>query len=158
MLVLDGFIMQLGKLVLILVLTALFYISFSNSNDQPPPTDWLEFCPYQQLCFQRPTDLMPGEVVIIDSIAGQLDSDNINLTYDLGQYSSTFSELTLASTEAIVIDGYHGKLLIQERKMALSVPNISGKIGFAMLINFKNNVELAQGRRIFESVKFNVKS
>ena len=101
---------------------------------------------------------MPGEVVIIDSIAGQLDSDNINLTYDLGQYSSTFSELTLASTEAIVIDGYHGKLLIQERKMALSVPNISGKIGFAMLINFKNNVELAQGRRIFESVKFNVKS
>jgi len=158
-LVSDGFLIQLGKIVLLLalVLAPLLTISFSNSNSQPPSNDWLEFCPYQQLCFQRPTDLIPVEVVIIDSLAGQLESENINLTYDLGQYSATFDELTYAHTEAIVIDGHHGKLFIQDNKMALSVPNILGKTGFTMLINFKNSSEFAQGRRIFQSVKFNLK-
>lgn len=68
----DGFLMQLGKIVLLLalVLTPLLHISFSNSNSQPPSNDWLEFCPYQQLSFQRPTDLIAVEVAIIGSLAG----------------------------------------------------------------------------------------
>ncbi len=70
--------MQLGKIVLLLALTTLLTISFSNNNSQSQPNDWLEFYPYQQLCFQRPTDLIPVEVVIIDSLASQRESVNVN--------------------------------------------------------------------------------
>jgi len=70
--------MQLGKIVLLLALTTLLTISFSNNNRQSQPNDCLEFCPYQHLCFQRPTDLAPVKGVIIDSLAGQRESENVN--------------------------------------------------------------------------------
>jgi len=99
---------------------------------------------------------MPSNVLAIDSITGQLNNKNITLTYDLGWYASKFNELTSATSEPIVIDGHHGKLLLQGNKMALSVPKVTGKIAFSMLIEFKNTKELEQGRKIFKSVKFNL--
>ena len=156
MLVPDGFIMQFAKAVLILCLIALCYASYSNSNDSSQLDSWVEFCPKSQLCFQRPTSLTPIDVLALDSIAGQLEHENITLTYDLGRYSSKFNDLTHAAVEAVIIDGHDGKLLIQDKKMALTIPTVSGKIGFSMLIEFKNTVQLEQGLRILRSVKFNL--
>ncbi len=96
MLVPDGFIMQFAKAVLILCLIALCYASYSNSNDSSQLDSWVEFCPKSQLCFQRPTSLTPIDVLALDSIAGQLEHENITLTYDLGRYSSKFNDLTQA--------------------------------------------------------------
>ena len=156
MLVPDGFIMQFAKAVLILCLIALCYASYSNSNDSSQLDNWVEFCPKSQLCFQRPTSLTPIDVLALDSIAGQLEQENITLTYDLGRYSSKFNDLTQATSEAVIIDGHDGKLLIQDKKMALTIPTVSGEIGFSMLIEFKNTVQLEQGLRILKSVKFNL--
>tara|TARA_R110000744_G_scaffold58571_1_gene122238 strand:- start:1533 stop:1979 length:447 start_codon:yes stop_codon:yes gene_type:complete len=146
--------MQLGKSILVATVIALLYISPSNSQDKKPLSNWLEFCPNSQLCFERPRSLIPAEVLIIDSIAGQLENENFTLFYDLGLYSSTFDELTTASSEPVIIDGHRGKILIQKNKMALTIPNVAEKVGFAMLIEFKNVTQLELGRRIFKSVKF----
>ena len=148
--------MQFAKAVLILCLIALCYASYSNSNDSSQLDNWVEFCPKSQLCFQRPTSLTPIDVLALDSIAGQLEQENITLTYDLGRYSSKFNDLTQATSEAVIIDGHDGKLLIQDKKMALTIPTVSGEIGFSMLIEFKNTVQLEQGLRILKSVKFNL--
>tara|TARA_R110000737_G_scaffold260356_2_gene268699 strand:- start:83 stop:529 length:447 start_codon:yes stop_codon:yes gene_type:complete len=146
--------MQFGKSLLIATVISLMYISPSNSQDKKPLSNWIEFCPNSQLCFERPLSLIPAEVIIIDSIAGQLDNEDFTLFYDLGLYASTFGELTTASSEPIIIDGHLGKVLIEKNKMALSIQSLAGKMGFAMLIEFKNVIQLEQGRRIFKSVKF----
>ncbi len=156
MLVPDGFIMQLAKPIFTLLLITLFYASYANSSNDSNLDGWLEFCPKSQLCFQRPQSLTPIDVLAIDSITGQLEHENITLIYDLGRYTSQFNELTNATVEAVIIDGHHGKLLIEEKKMALTIPTVSGKIGFSMIIEFKKTVQLEQGLRILKSVKFNL--
>lgn len=148
--------MRYGKLVLITSFLSLLHSSASNSQDKKPLDNWLKFCPNSQLCFDRPLDLIPADVLIIDSIAGQLEHENFILFYDLGQYASTFGELTNASAEPIEIDGHPGTILIEQKKMALTIPTVSGKMGFAMLIEFKSSIQHDYGRRIFNSIKFNV--
>jgi len=149
--------MQLGKSILIIVFLALFYLPSSKSQVQNQLDNWLEFCPFSQFCFDRPKNLLPTEVLIIDSITGQLENENMTLTYDLGLYASTFRELSGASSETVKVDGHDGKILIQKNKMALTIATVSGKAGFSMLIEFKNSIKLEQGRRIFKSIKFNLK-
>ena len=152
----HGTNMQLGQSTLIAVLLFLLHISPSYSQNTKLLDNWLEFCPSEQLCFEHPLSLIPADVQVIDSITGQLDNKNISLVYDLGRYASKFPEFSSASYELVNIDDYEGKILIQQNKMALTVPNISGGTAFSMLIEFKNTVDLEQGRRIFKSVKFNL--
>lgn len=146
--------MQFNKLLLIVPLFTLLYIAYSNSKGNQKLEQWLELCPSDQFCFTHPKSLIPTDLQSIDSIAGQLNDSNITLTYDLGWYSSQFKELTNAVSEPIIIDGHHGKLLLQDKKMALTIPSVSGKVRFSMLIEFKNSVDLAQGQKIFKSIKF----
>ncbi|AZQ84863.1 hypothetical protein EKO29_13195 [Colwellia sp. Arc7-635] len=148
--------MQLGKSILIVVFLYFSSLITAHSNETTPLDNWLEFCPNSQLCFEHPLSLIPADVQVIDSITGQLDNKNISLVYDLGRYASKFPEFSSASYELVNIDDYEGKILIQQNKMALTVPNISGGTAFSMLIEFKNTVDLEQGRRIFKSVKFNL--
>lgn len=146
--------MNLGKATLTLAFFFSLYIISSTSKGQTGT--WLELCPSSQLCFQHPESLVAANLQNIDSIAGQLSNDNITLSYDLGWYSSQFRELTRATSEPILIDGHQGKLLLQDKKMALFIPQVKGKLRFSMLIEFKDLVELEQGRKIFKSVKFNL--
>jgi hypothetical protein len=146
--------MQFSKLLLIVPLLTLFYITYSISKDNQQLEKWLELCPSNQFCFTHPKSLIPADVQSIDSIAGQLNSNSMTLTYDLGWYSSQFKELTSATSKPIIIDGHHGKLLLQDKKMALTIPTVSGNIRFSMLIEFKNAVDLAQGQKILRSIKF----
>jgi hypothetical protein len=146
--------MQFNKLLLIVPLLALFYINYSSSKDNQQLEQWLELCPSNQFCFTHPKSLIPADVQSIDSIAGQLNSNNITLTYDLGRYSSQFKELTNATSEPVIIDGQHGKLLIQDKKMAITVPTVSGKARFSMLIEFKDTIDYTLGRKILKSIKF----
>ena len=152
----DGTSMQLGQSTLIAALLSLLQISPSYSQNTTLNNHWLAFCPSEQLCFDRPQNLTPNPQPIIDSIAGQLDSESFTLFYDLGFYTATFKELSSAKSEPIVIDGHLGRMLIQQNKMALTIPSVSGKIGFSMLIEFSHTVQLEQGKRIFKSVKFNL--
>ena len=147
--------MQLSKSVLFVALLSLLFINPTSSRDTKQVDHWLEFCPNSQLCFDHPSTLIAADVQIIDSIAGQLENKNFTLTYDLGRYASTFSELPSATSEPIIIDGHHGKILIQQNIMALTIPNVSGSVSFSMLIEFKITTKLAQGERIFKSVRFN---
>ncbi|ASP47062.1 hypothetical protein [Cognaticolwellia beringensis] len=146
--------MPLGKSILIVGFFTLFFINPVNSHDTKQLDKWLEHCPNNQFCFEHPVSLILANVQAIDSIAGQLENKNLILTYDLGRYASTFSELSSATSELIIIDGHHGRILIQQNKMALTIANVSGNTSFSMLIEFKNTIELDQGKRIFKSVKF----
>ena len=158
MLVFHGAIMQFGKLLILLVILSLFYIANSNGKVNHPKEPWLELCPNNQFCFKHPKSLTPDNVLSIDSIAGQLNSDNITLSYDLGMYSSQFNEFIQATSEPIIIDGLHGKFFIEKNKMALVIPQVQGKLRFSMLIKFKNNVDEKQGLTIFKSITFNLNS
>ncbi len=148
--------MQFGKLFLVLVILSLFYIANSNGKVNHHKEPWLELCPHNQFCFKYPKSLKPDNVLSIDSIAGQLNSDNMTLSYDLGRYSSQFDEFTQVTSEPIIIDGLHGKLFLGKNKIALAIPQVQGEIRFSMLIEFKNNIEEKQGRKIFKSITFNL--
>lgn len=148
--------MQFRKLLLIIVILSFFYITLSISDTNHKPDNLSDFCPDRRLCFNKPTDLIPVDVLNIDSISGRLKNNKISLVYDLSPYFSTFSELSIVSSEPIIIDGYEGRLLIHKKNMALSIPNISGKIGFSIQIEFKNIINLKQGMNIFKSIKFNL--
>lgn len=146
--------MPLGKSIIIAVFLYVNFLIPTYSHQKEPLGNWLEFCPNSQLCFERPLSLMPVDVQIIDSIAGQLDDEHLTLFYDLGRYASTFPEFSTASSEVVKIDHHEGKMFIEQNKMALTVANIFGKTSFSMLIEFKDSLDVEQGRRIFNSVKF----
>ena len=76
-----------------------------------------------ELCFQRPTSLTPIDVLALDSIAGQLEQENITLTYDLGRYSSKFNDLTQATSEAVIIDGHDGTVINTRQKNGTNYTN-----------------------------------
>ncbi len=149
--------MKLKRLPLLACCLALLFASASRSEVAQKQQKWLESCPNSHLCFQHPEDLTPVKVQIIDSNAGQYRSENLTLTYDLGWYASQFNEMTKAAVEPVKIDGHPASILIQANRMALHVPKVSGQIRFSMLIEFKDKLQLEQGHRIFNSIKFSYK-
>ena len=102
----------------------------------------------------HPQDLQPVLTQAIDSIAGQYQNSNIVLSYDLGWYASQFNEMSEAKIEPVEIDGLAASILVQDNRMALRIPQVKGKIRFSMLIEFKKEPQLEQGRRIFNSIRF----
>ena len=141
--------MRLSKSVLFTALLSLLFISSANSHSTKQVDNWLEFCPNIQLCFDRPTSLKPTNVQMIDSLAGQLENEHLTLYYDLGLYSSTFTELTSAVKKPVVVNGH-------KDKMALTIPHVSDNMRFSMLIEFKGSLQREKGERIFNSIKFNL--
>jgi hypothetical protein len=148
--------MRLSKSVLFTALLSLLFISSANSHSTKQVDNWLEFCPNIQLCFDRPTSLQPADVQMIDSLAGQLENEHLTLYYDLGLYSSTFTELTSAVKKPVVVNGHKGTILIVKNKMALTIPHVSDNMRFSMLIEFKGSLQREKGERIFNSIKFNL--
>ncbi|OUR63043.1 hypothetical protein A9Q74_02200 [Colwellia sp. 39_35_sub15_T18] len=149
--------MQLKKLSLLACALVLLLMSTSPNAAEQDQHKWIESCPNSHLCFEHPENLMPVNVQIIDSNAGQYHNDSLTLTYDLGWYASQFSEMTNAIIEPVKIDGHRARILIQANRMALSVPKISDKVRFSMLLEFKGALQLEQGRRIFNSIRFTYK-
>jgi hypothetical protein len=98
--------------------------------------------------------MQPVKNQIIDSNAGQYQNDNIVLYYDLGWYSSQFNEMSGAKTEPVEIDGLSATILVHNKRMALKIPQVKGKVRFSMLIEFKKELQLEQGLKIFNSLKF----
>lgn len=149
--------MKFKKILLFAYSLALLFVSTSHSKTATNQQRWVESCPNKQLCFKHPDNLMPVNVQIIDSNAGQLHSDNLTLTYDLGWYASQFNEMTSATVEPIIIDGRCANILFQDNRMALSVAKVSGKVRFSMLLEFKGTPDFAHGRKIFNSITFAAK-
>lgn len=149
--------MPLRKLSLLSCSFFLLLIGTSHGAVEPHQQKWIESCPNNHLCFKHPENLMAVNVQVIDSNAGQYHSESLTLTYDLGWYASQFSEMTNATVEPVTINGYCANILIQDNRMALSVPKISDKVRFSMLLEFKGALQLEQGRRIFNSIRFTYK-
>jgi hypothetical protein len=102
----------------------------------------------------HPQDLQPVQIQMIDSNAGQYQNNNIVLSYDFGWYASQFNEMSEAKIEPIEIVGLSASILVYNKRMALKIPQVKGKVRFSMLIEFKKELQLEQGRRIFNSIKF----
>jgi hypothetical protein len=117
---------------------------------------WIESCPNNDFCFSHPKNFKRIPIQAIDSNAGQFENNHMALSFDLGWYASRFSELTKASKELIVIDNRKGVILLQDEKIALSVPKVEGLISFSMLLTFNHDVDIKQAKRIFSSIRFNI--
>ena len=146
--------MKIVKPFLFTILPAFLYISSANSNEPAKIDNWIRFCPSPQLCFEHPASLKPANVQMIDSLAGQLNNENLTLYFDLGLYASNFSELTPASSKAIIVDGYEGTVLTFQNKIALTIEKISHNARFSMLLEFKDTIKSEEAIRIFKTVKF----
>ncbi|MGL1959055.1 MAG: hypothetical protein OCD00_17280 [Colwellia sp.] len=146
--------MSLKKLLLILSSSILFFLNTSHGENSADKSIWIESCPNNNFCFMHPQDLHPVKIQIIDSNAGQYQNDNTELSYDLGWYASQFNEMREAQIDSIEIDGLSASILVQNKRMALRIPQVKGKVRFSMLIEFKKELQLEQGRRIFTSIKF----
>lgn len=146
--------MKVKLLSLFACFLALLFVSSSRGDLEQKQQRWIKSCPNEGVCFEHPENLIPANVQIIDSNAGQFRSDNLTLTYDLGWYASQFNEMTKATIEPVTIDCRSANMLIQDNRMALSVPKVSGKVRFSMLLEFKDTLQLEHGRRIFNSIKF----
>ncbi len=116
--------------------------------------NWVRACPGERFCFQHPPALrkVPGQV--IDSLAGRYRSETLVLTYDFSLYAMTFDDLADAEVEEMTIDGRAGEMLTTDDVIALRVPEVEGRIRFAMLLEFTGGVLPDVGRRIFESIEF----
>lgn len=132
----------------------LFLSNTSHGENSANKSIWTKKCPNDNFCFMHPQDLQPIQNQIIDSNAGQYQNDNIVLSYDLGWYASQFNEMKEAKIDPIEIDGLSASILVHNKRMALRVPQVKGKVRFSMLIEFKKELQLEQGRRIFNSIKF----
>jgi hypothetical protein len=149
-----GVQMPIKVLIISILFSTSLFCNLAVSNDINVPEDWVESCPNNDFCFIHPKSLMRIPVQVIDSNTGKFQSEEMILSFDLGWYSTQFSELTKATQELVIIDGREGKVLLQDDKMALSIPKIKGKIRFSMLLTFSNKVSLEQGKRIFSSLRF----
>ena len=116
--------------------------------------DWPRVCPSQQFCFRHPPDLQLVPQQVIDSLAGQYQSPQLQLDYDMGWYSSQFAELTDADVEAVVIDSRAGEVLTSKGIMALRIPVVQDRIRFSMLLQFSAEVDPIVGHKIFNSIEF----
>jgi hypothetical protein len=145
------------KLLLILFSSTLLFLNSSYGENNANESILIKSCPNNDFCFMHPQNLRPVQSQIIDSIAGQYQNDNIVLNYDLGRYASQFNEMSEARIEAVDIDGLSGSILVHNKRMALRIPKVKGKVRFSMLIVFKEERQLEQGRRIFNSIQFTEK-
>ncbi|OMH28028.1 hypothetical protein [Motiliproteus sp. MSK22-1] len=133
----------------------LVLICFTGCNGQTKAgEDWLKVCPAEQFCFRYPPELKQSPQLIIDSIAGLYTSEDLQLSYDFGAYSSNFSELTSPDIQDITVDGREGKVFISGKIMALHIPAVSSQLRFSMQLLFRDDIDPKLGRKIFESVKF----
>ena len=129
-------------------------VGASGDDSARAQEDWVRACPGDRFCFSRPPELreVPGQV--IDSLAGRYRSETLILTYDFGVYAMTFDELRDAALHEMTIDGRSAQMLTTDDVMALRVPEVQGRIGFAMLLEFTGGVSAEVGRRVFESIEF----
>jgi hypothetical protein len=117
-------------------------------------------CPAQQFCFQHPPELRSVPQQIIDSTAGRLQSDTLELDFDLGLYSSDFSSLPEPIIKAIIIDNLKGDILISGHVIALRIaevkpiPAMNNSIKFALQLTFSGPADEELALKIFNSIKF----
>jgi len=120
--------------------------------------DWKTSCPENVFCFQHPAQFIAEPVQSIDSITGKLTNGEISLVYDFGSYASQYQQLTEASHDSIIIDGYNGKIIMTPHLIALVIPQISGKLKFSMAFEYPNGIHSVQrkeAKKIFKTIKFN---
>lgn len=115
---------------------------------------WPRVCPGELVCFSHPPGLDPVPQQAIDSVAGRYRSQVLSLSYDLGRYSSDFSELANPAVQPVEIDGRSGDILLSGLVMALRIPRVREGVRFSMALRFSGAVNQALGRRIFESIEF----
>lgn len=144
--------MRCGSTGLLLVLA----LAASGTGAGEAGAEWPRVCPADLFCFKHPPELRPITRQAIDSIAGGYQSEKLRLNYDLGFYSSDFLELKKPLVKPIQVDGRPAELLIAGNVMALRVPSVSGRVRFAMHLQFTGEINQALGRRIFDSIEFRV--
>jgi len=119
---------------------------------------WVRECPGEAFCFSRPATLVLQPAQVIDSLAARYRDASLDLSFDFGLYSSSFSDLAHPLPEAISIDGRPAHMLSSGKDIALVVPTVHEgqrmKVKFSMLLRFQDRAQPELARRIFHSVEF----
>jgi len=138
-----------------LLLVLAFALGGGGCKERTEAADgWIQVCPAQQFCFRHPPDLILNPQQVIDSEAGRYQSERLQLSYDLGMYSTNFAELSNPDVADKIIDGLAGEVLIAGNVMALRIHSVRDRVRFAMHLEFSGKVDAALGQRIFDSVHF----
>jgi len=140
----------------IVILFTTYHSQTVNAQD-----NWVQLCSEKNICFLHPAALKVVPVKAVDSIVGQLRSDDVNLIYELGWYTPSYSRLAARSiVEKTIIDGLAADILIAENIVVLRIPKInpSSEFGmnsrFAMKLEFTGDVSIEMAREIFNSITF----
>jgi len=143
-------------LSLIVMLFALYNSQAVNAQD-----NWVQLCSEKNFCFLHPAALKVVPVKVVDSIVGQLRGDDVNLIYELGWYSPSYSRLAARSmVEKTIVDGLAADILMTDNIVVLRIPKIkpSSEFGmnsrFAMKLEFTGAVSIEMAREIFNSITF----
>ena len=140
----------------VFIILALLGCDISAASDN----DWTRLCPAQQFCFEHPPELRPISQQVIDSTVGRLQSDLLEVDYDLGLYSSNFSFLPEPNISAIIVDNLKADILISGQVIALRIaqvkpiPAMNNNIKFALQLRFVGTPNLDLALKMFHSIEF----
>ena len=121
---------------------------------------WLQTCPAQHFCFSHPADWQPKQLRMVDSTAGIMQGENVQLSYDYGIYSDNFSALPDAKRQALVIDGFAAELITSPGQLALYIGKVehikvmNADMALSMMLTFSGEVDRNLAEQVFKSVRF----
>ena len=141
------------KFVFSLLTLLLLCTSCFAENDKS--NDWLTYCPSENFCFKHPSNLNVLATQPIDSIAGKLQSKNVNLYFDLGAYPTNLNQFQQAKLTDVNIDGHKGKLLTLPNALALTISPLNKIAHLTMIINLDEPSSAASHdyyKKIFHSI------
>ncbi|WP_286234575.1 hypothetical protein [Thalassotalea sediminis] len=90
----------------------------NNLCDQFKIDTWQRLCPTSKFCFSHPKWLTPQHSVMIDSVAGVLQGEQLVLTYELGQYINNFANISTKQRQLFSYNGAHAVLITTADKIA----------------------------------------
>lgn len=106
--------------------------------------------------FEVPSAVREIEGEAIDSLAGELADDRIEISYDYGWYSSPLAGLekvAITSREG-ELDGRPARFMRTESVSAVHVPLVEGQMRFTLVVSYRAPAHLALAERIIGSVRF----
>ncbi len=106
--------------------------------------------------FTAPESVRAQEQQIVDSLAGTLSDERIEILYDYGWYSSPLTEYDdqLVSSSDGNLDGRPAKFIETESLVAVHVPTVFDQTRFTMIVQFNRPEDRELGRSVIATVRF----
>ena len=111
----------------------------SVASSQETPEGWRRIELEGAFSFSVPESVRAQEAQIVDSLAGSLSDERIDILYDYGWYSSPLTEFDaqLVASSDGSLDGRPARFIETENLVGVHVPTVVDPNRFTMIVRFR---------------------